>query len=90
MKNLIIVKRCLKFLQKRCNIFFMCACNNGEAFIGLQGRKEVLDTCLQELMKNGTDVKEWLIDGVVKYLDKYQSEKKIFLEKLDNAERDTQ
>ena len=75
-----IIKWCLKFLQKRSNIFFLCACNNGEAFIGLQGEKEILDTCLQELLKNGTSAKEW--DGVVKYLDKYQSEKKIFLEKL--------
>ena len=83
MKNLIIVKWCLKFLQKRCNIFFMCACNNGEAFIGLQGKKEILDTFLQELLKNGTSVKEWFMDGVVKYLDKYQSEKKIFLERLN-------
>lgn len=90
MKNPIIIKWCLKFIQKRCNIFFMCACNNGEAFICLRGKKETLDTCLQELMKNGADVKEWFVDGVVKYLDKYQSEKKIFLEKLDNAERDTQ
>ncbi len=61
----------------------MCACNNGEAFIGLQGKKETLDTCLQELLKNGTSVKEWFIDGVVKYLDKYQSEQKIFLERLN-------
>lgn len=83
MKNLIIVKWCLKFLQKRCNIFFVCACKNGEAFIGLQGEKETLDICLQELLKNGTSVKEWIIDGVVKYLDKYQSEQKIFLERLN-------
>lgn len=61
----------------------MCACNNGEAFIGLQGKKEILDTFLQELLKNGTSVKEWFMDGVVKYLDKYQSEKKIFLERLN-------
>ena len=38
---------------------------------------------MQELMKNGKDVKEWFIDGMVKYLDKYQSEKKIFLERLN-------
>lgn len=49
----------------------------------MQGKKETLDTFLQELLKNGTSVKEWLIDGVVKYLDKYQSEKKIFLERLN-------
>lgn len=61
----------------------MCACNNGETFIGLQGKKEILDTCLQKLLKNGTSVKEWFIDGVVKYLDKYQSEQKIFLERLN-------
>ena len=73
----------MKFLQKRSNIFFLCACNNGEAFIGLQGEKEILDTCLQELLKNGTSAKEWFMDGVVKYLDKYQSEKKIFLVKLN-------
>lgn len=73
----------MKFLQKRSNIFFLCACNNGKAFIGLQGEKEILDTCLQELLKNGTSAKEWFMDGVVKYLDKYQSEKKIFLEKLN-------
>ncbi len=89
MKNW-IVKWCLKVLQRENSIFFMCACENGEAFIGLQGRKEILDTCLQEMLKNGKDVKEWFIDGMVKYLDKYQSEKKIFLERLDNAERDTQ
>ena len=83
MKNQIIVKWCLKFLQKRCSIFFICACNNGEAFSGLQGQKEILDACLQELLKNGTSVKEWFMDGVVKYLDKYQSEKKIFLERLN-------
>ena len=83
MKNLIIVKWCLKFLQKRCNIFFMCACNNCEAFFGLQGRKEILDTCLQALLKNEKDMKEWFIDGMVKYLDKYQSEQKIFLERLN-------
>lgn len=82
MKNLII-KWCLKFLQKRCNIFFMCDCKNGEAFIGLRGEKEILDTCLQKLLKNATDVKEWFFDGVVKYLDKYQSEQKIFLERLN-------
>lgn len=70
-------------LQRKSSIFFMCTCNNGEAFIGLQGKKETLDTCLQELLKNGTSVKEWFIDGVVKYLDKYQSEKKIFLERLN-------
>ena len=78
-----IIKWCLKFLQKRSNIFFLCACNNGEAFIGLQGEKEILDTCLQELLKNGTSAKEWFMDLVVKYLYKYQSEKKIFLEKLN-------
>ena len=38
---------------------------------------------MQELLKNGTSVKEWFIDGVVKYLDKYQSEQKIFLERLN-------
>lgn len=89
MKNCII-KWCLKMLQRKSSIFFMCVCDDGEAFIGLQGRKEVLDTFLQELMKNGADVKEWFIDGVVQHLDKYQSEKKIFMEKLNNAERDTQ
>ena len=61
----------------------MCACNNGETFIGLQGQKEILDACLQELLKNGTSLKEWFMDGVVKYLDKYQSEQKIFLERLN-------
>ena len=49
----------------------------------MQGEKEILDTCLQELLKNVTSAKEWFMDGVVKYLDKYQSEKKIFLEKLN-------
>lgn len=86
MKNLIIAKWCLKFLQRRSSIFFMCACNNGEAFIGLQGKKEILDTCLQELLKNGTDVKKWFVDGVVQHLDKYQSEKKVFLDKLKELE----
>lgn len=85
MKNW-IVKWCLKVLQRESSIFFMCACNNGEAFIGLQGRKEILDTCLQELMKNGKDMKEWFIDGMVKYLDKYQSEQKVFLDKLKELE----
>lgn len=61
----------------------MCDCNNGEAFIGLRGKKETLDNCLLELLKNRTSVKEWFIDGVVKYLDKYQSEQKIFLERLN-------
>lgn len=86
MKNQIIVKWCLKFIQKRCSIFFICACNNGEAFIGLQGQKEILDACLQELLKNGTSAKEWFMDGVVKYLDKYQSEKQVFLDKLKEME----
>lgn len=86
MKNLIIVKWCLKFLQKRCNIFFLCACNNGEAFIGLQGKKEILNTCLQGLLQNGTSVKDWFMDGVVQHLDKYQSEKKVFLDKLKDLE----
>ena len=81
-----IIKWFLKFLQKRSNIFFLCACNNGEAFIGLQGEKEILDTCLQELLKNGTSAKEWFMDGVVKYLDKYQSEKQVFLDKLKELE----
>ena len=49
----------------------------------MQGQKEILDACLQELLKNGTSAKEWLIDELVKYLDKYQSEKKIFLERLN-------
>ena len=75
MKNQIIVKWCLKFLQKRCSIFFICACNNGEAFIGLQ-----------DVLKNGTTAKEWFMDGVVKYLDKYQSEKQVFLDKLKELE----
>ena len=61
----------------------MCACNNGEALFGLQGQKEILDALLQEFLKNGTSVKEWFMDGVVKYLDKYQSEQKIFLERLN-------
>ena len=61
----------------------MCACNSGEAFFGLQGQKEILDALLQEFLKNGTSVKEWFMDGVVKYLDKYQSEQKIFLERLN-------
>lgn len=81
-----IIKWCLKFLPKRCNIFFICACNNGEAFIGLQGQKEILDSCLQELLKNGTSAKEWFMDGVVKYLDKYQSEKQVLLDKLKELE----
>ena len=66
----------------------MCACNNGEAFIGLQGKKETLDTCLQELLKNGTEVKKWFMDGVVQHLDKYQSEQKVFLDKLKELEND--
>lgn len=86
MKNRII-KWCLKVLQRKSSIFFMCVCDDGEAFIGLQGRKETLDTCLQELLKNGTSVKEWFIDGVVKYLDKYQSEQKIFLERLNEENK---
>lgn len=49
----------------------------------MQGQKEILDSCLQELLKNGTSVKDWFMDGVVKYLDKYQSEQKIFLERLN-------
>lgn len=49
----------------------------------MQGQKEILDACLQELLKNGTSAKDWFMDGVVKYLDKYQSEKKIFLERLN-------
>ena len=81
-----IIKWCLKFLQKRSNIFFLCACNNGEAFIGLQGEKEILDTCLQELLKNGTNAKEWFMDGVVKYLDKYQSENQVYLDNLKELE----
>lgn len=86
MKNLIIVKWCLKFLQNRCNVFFLCACNNGEVFFGMQGQKEILDTCLQELLKNGPSVKDWFMEGVVKYLDKYQSEKQVFLDKLKELE----
>ena len=61
----------------------MCTCKNDEAFIGLQGQKEILDACLQTFLKNGTIAKDWFMDGVVKYLDKYQSEKKIFLERLN-------
>lgn len=64
----------------------MCACNNGEAFIGLQGQKDILDSCLQELLKNGTSAKDWFMDGVVKYLDKNQSEKQVFLDKLKEME----
>jgi len=45
-----------------------------------------LDACLQELLKNGTSAKEWFMDGVVKYLDKYQSEKQVFLDKLKELE----
>lgn len=64
----------------------MCACNNGETFIGLHGQKETLDACLQALLKNGTSAKEWFMDGVVKYLDKYQSGKQVFLDKLKELE----
>ena len=52
----------------------------------MQGQKEILDACLQELLKNGTSVKEWFMDGVVKYLDKYQSEKQVFFDKLKELE----
>ena len=38
------------------------------------------------MLKNGKNVKEWFIDGVVKYLDKYQSEKQVFLDKLKELE----
>lgn len=38
---------------------------------------------MQEMLKNGASAKEWFMDGVVKYLDKYQSEQKIFLERLN-------